>query len=274
MRLRVLLVLLVIGGVGVGLSYAWLLEPVTFTESSPAQVSAVYREVWITMAAEAYAQDGDWIRTRARLDALREPNLIRTVDTLFERANAQGATALARALALVADRLGARTAEMSVYLFTPAVTATIAPTIVPTMMPTWTATATVMPRPVITATPQSKEPTPTSTATPIPPYRVVSRIAECTQPPAVPQIRVFVQDAAGQGVAGKEVWITWENGTDRLVTGFKPEIDPGYGDFDMALDQTYALSIDKATLVVLSGLQAEPCTGGGHLSWRLLLKPQ
>jgi hypothetical protein len=268
MRPRLLLLLLLAGGLVLGLGYAWLIEPVTYTESSPAQVVASYRHTWLIMAAEAYAQDGDWTRTQLRLDALHDPNLPQTASELFDHYSAQGPNPIARALARLADRLGQRTAAMNVYLATPVITPTPAPTSTHTSRPTLTAT----PRPTVTATPRPIV-TKSLPTTMLPSaYQLISRVAECTQPPTTPQIRVIIQDAAGRGTQAQEVWITWDGGADRFVTGLKPEIDPGYGDFDMALDQSYNISIDKPTAVIVTGLQAEPCLGDGHLSWRVVLK--
>ncbi len=268
-RLAILVTFLI--GLSAGLAYAWLIDPVTYSESSPALVSRSYREAWLLMAAQAYAQDGDWTRTQVRLDALHETQLATRVADLFERAQQAGAKAQARALAALADRLGVRTAGMLVYLSTPQVTPSpeaIRPDVTKSVA---TAPATDTP-PQPTATP---EPLPTfpPAPTPAPTYRVVERTSECTAPPATPQIRVIVRDSSGNGVSGKEVWITWEGGADRFFTGFKPEIDPGYGDFEMAVDQVYSVGLDKSSSVVVSGLSAEPCAGDGRTSWQLVLEP-
>lgn len=265
MKTRLIFGLLVIVGLGAGLGYAWLIDPVTFTESSPALVQSVYRQTWLIMAAEAYAQDGDWDRTRARLDALHDPDLAQTVNDLFDQMAAQGSKSTARALALVADQLGTRSAAMSIYLITPAITPT-PESIVP-------ATFTPTPATVITPTPTRSVPTATSTIIALSPaYQLVSQAAECTLLSAPPQIRVIVQDEFGVGLPGKDVWITWENGADRFVTGLKPEIDAGYGDFDMIRDRAYNVSIDQPTAIVAAGLRAEPCPGNGLTSWRLIFK--
>ncbi len=268
MKLRGLVLLTLVCGVAIGLGYAWLVDPVTYTESSPAQVVTAYRQAWLIMAAEAFAQDGDWDRTRVRIDALHDPNLNQTVKELFERYAAQGAKATARALARLADRLNARTAPMLVYLTTPIVTPTPAPTstsrpiVSAAPRPTATTTVTLMPfSPIVTPA-----------SGPLPLYQLIDRTAECTPATASPQIRVIVQDADGNSLSGKDIWITWEGGADRFVTGLKPEIDPGYGDFDMALDQSYNVSIDKPTTLVVSGLQTGPCAGEGHLTWRLVFR--
>jgi hypothetical protein len=133
-------------------------------------------------------------------------------------------------------------------------------------------------RPIATPIPtDTPEPLPTvvPTATPIPDYEVIDRAAECRHGKQPPQIRVIVKDQFGQSVPGKEIFITWEsNGRDQFITGLKPEIDPGYGDFDMQPDQAYNVGVDKPTSVIVSGLRAEPCETDGHTSWRLVLAPR
>ncbi|HZY43604.1 MAG TPA: hypothetical protein VFF70_02550, partial [Anaerolineae bacterium] len=113
--------LLIAIGIGSGLAYAWLISPVKFTEASPAQVITEYRHAWLIMAAEAYAEDGNWSRTQERIKSLLDPNLSQTITQLFDQYNAQGPNPIARALALLADRYNARTAAMLVYLATPIV---------------------------------------------------------------------------------------------------------------------------------------------------------
>jgi hypothetical protein len=268
MNTRTLVVIVFVIGVALGLAYAWLIEPVTFTESSPAQVMQSYREAWLIMSAEALAQDGDWERTQARLTALREADLAQTIADLFERYQANGPNSTARALARLADRLNARTPAMQVYLAD-----IIAPT--PDIIPTIELTAT--PQPIVTPGPTATpEPQPTVPPPPtlVPDYQVVERVAECTRSPRPPQIRVIVWDEFGQSAPGKEVWISWDGGSDRFVTGLKPEIDPGYGDFDMQSDLAYNVGVDKPTSIVVSGLRADLCEPNGRTSWRLILAPR
>ena len=268
MSTRALVLICLVIGLVLGLGYAWLIDPVTFSESSPAQITQPYREAWLLMAAEAYAQDGDWERTQTRIEALRDPNLAQTVAAVFDRVNAAGPNAEARAVARLADRMSVSTPGMQVYLV-----AIITPT--PRPLPTPRVSAT--PRPTETPLPTAtinQPPTPTPTATPIPDYQVIDRQAQCGHGSQPPQIRVIVRDALGHSAPGKEVRITWEGGSDRFVTGLKPEIDPGYGDFDMQLDQTYNVGVDKPTSVVVRDLRAEPCETDGRTSWRLILGPR
>jgi hypothetical protein len=267
-------------GLILGVAYAALIDPLHITEASPAQVTESYRHAWIILAAEALAQDGDWDRTRARLDTLRDPALPQTVKTLFAQVDAQGPRAAARALAQLADRLGARTAEMSVYLITPAITPTSTPN-PPGSTPTATSERST-PTPTASGAAPTRTATPTVTAKTVTPspvptynpgYQIISQIAECTRATATPQIRVTVQNAAGQGLAGVTIWITWDGGIDQFVTGLKPEINAGYGDFDMLRDRNYNVSIEQPESVIAAGLRAEACAAGGSVSWRLTIRP-
>ncbi len=268
MNTRTLVVIALVIGAVLGLVYAWLIDPVTYSESSPAQVMKSYREAWLIMSAEAYVQNGDWDRTQARVNALRDANLSQTLANLFDRYEANGPNPTARALARLADRLNVRTPAMQVYL---AAIVTATPEIVPTIE------ITASPGPIATSTSTvTPEPSPTviPTATPVPDYQVIDRTAECTHGKQPPQIRVIVQDQFGQSVPGKVIWITWDGGSDRFVTGLKPEIDPGYGDFDMQPDQAYNVGVDKPTSVIVSGLRADACETDGRTSWRLVLAPR
>lgn len=274
-----LIVALFAVGLIAGAAYARLIDPLRVTDASPAQVTDTYRQAWIVMAAEALAQDGDWERTRARLDTLRDPALPQTVKDLFQQVDAQGSRTAARALAQLADRLGARTAGMSVYLVTPGVTpapgsnssqpatpsrASASPTPEPVAIGK-------SPTPAATPTPTPRAATPSPVPTYNPAYQIISQIAECTRPPAMPQIRVTVQDAAGQALPGVRVWLTWDGGDDRFVTGLKPEVNAGYGDFDMLPNRNYNVSIERRESVIASGLQAEACAGGA-VSWRMIVR--
>lgn len=121
-------------------------------------------------------------------------------------------------------------------------TATVAPTAPPTDPPTPTATATDTATPAPpTATPWPTDtplptdtPEPTATPTPSVDWRLVSA---CQLTPCENRgghsLFITVLDAAGNGIAGVPVLITWEGGSQVVVTGDKPERGPGCTDFPM-----------------------------------------
>jgi hypothetical protein len=107
---------------------------------------------------------------------------------------------------------------------------------------------------------------------------VDSRELVCDPALRVPRLRVFVLDAAGQGVPGVEVLVVWDQGEDHFFTGLKPELGTGYGDFTMTEGVTYTVRLAESDALV-SGLTTEPCTeesGTGYPgSWLLeFVQPQ
>lgn len=265
--MRTALLLGLIAGIAAGLFYAWIVDPVKLTAIDPAGVEARYREVWIVVVAEAYQAGGDWPRAEMRLSALHDPNLGQTVRALFDRINTPAPNPTARALARLADRLGVRSTEMLIYLSTPEATST---SNAPTATPTRPATS----EPSLT--PTDSFPSPSPTATPTPEFSLVSSASVCQE--ETPQIRVTVQTPDGDGIPGVDVWITWDGGADRFVTGLKPELGSGYGDFDMQLKVGYRVGAGiQLALALVNNLRAEPCTTdagrAGWRSWDIVLQP-
>ena len=56
-------------------------------------------------------------------------------------------------------------------------------------------------------------------------------------------LRVYVRDGKGKPLPGIQVAVTWSGGSDRLFTGFKPEVDPGYADFTMKAGEEYSVTL-------------------------------
>jgi hypothetical protein len=56
-------------------------------------------------------------------------------------------------------------------------------------------------------------------------------------------LRIYIRDRVRVGVPGVEIAVSWPGGTDTVFTGFKPEIDPGYADFQMKSGETYQVEL-------------------------------
>jgi hypothetical protein len=88
-----------------------------------------------------------------------------------------------------------------------------------------------------------------------------------------PQLQVFVSNAAGVGIPGVEVIVTWNSGEDHFYTGLKPDIDIGYADFSMTPGINYTLQVAEGGQLI-TNLTAPECAdeGEGHYrgSWRLV----
>ncbi|MEZ4591798.1 MAG: hypothetical protein R3D55_11755 [Chloroflexota bacterium] len=263
-----LLFSLVIGLIG-GLYYAWIVDPVVFTDASPARFNEQYREEYIILVSQSYAVNQNWPLAQQRLAALEDPNIGETVNGLLETAVRQNRPApLLEQLAIVARNLGAQ--GQAVALFAPTLPAGTAQ---PTPTPAFEATPTNTPPPAATATNTAvPSPTPTATtpatATPQPNYRLTEQTRLCSDDEDITRIEVIVLDAFLNDAPGIEVEVTWQNGRDRFFTGFKPENGRGYADFEMSPDVSYTVRLPDGSPEV-SGLRIEACASGFNGGWQL-----
>lgn len=264
-----LLLMGLIIGLGLGLYYAWIVDPVIFVDASPARLSESYREEYLYLVSQSFAASGNWPQAQARLDALDDPNLPETLNALLEKyLRTQQPSQVIKNMAELAQQAGSEGAVVALFAPTPAGGLAPAPTATPTAptaptpapLPTFTPTRT--PAPTLTPTP-TLLPSPT----PQPAYRLLNQERLCG-PSAMPHIEVITYDALLNELPGVEVLVSWEGGTDNFFTGFKPQRGPGYGDFTMTAGVSYAVQlVDGSPLV--SGLRIEPCAGGADGGWRL-----
>ena len=269
-----LLLGLILGLAG-SLLYAWVLSPVVYVDASPARLSQRYHDEYIFLVSQNYAATGDWAQAQRRLDALEDPDLPHEVANLFERYLREGEpAAYVRNLALLTKEVGGENPALALFGPTPlpprptaspspagsTATATLLPTPTPTRPPTET------PRPTITP---SRTPAPTATQRPT--YRLLSQERVCNEAAPAPRIEVVTVDALLEELPGVAVVVTWEGGSDRFFTGFRPDQGPGYGDFTMENEVSYSVALPEGSPTI-SGLRVEPCpaaAGGLPGGWRL-----
>jgi hypothetical protein len=262
-----LLLGLVVGLIG-GLYYAWVIDPVVFTNASPARFSGRYQEEYIILVSQSYAVDDNWPLAQQRLAALDDPEIAETVNSLLETAVRQQRPApLLEQLAVVARQLGA--AGQAIALFAPTLPATGSQP---------TPTAAIVTTPTRTATPVNTPPTPTATVsptatrpatvTPQPNYRLTEQTRLCAEDEPVTRIEIVVLDAFLNDMPGIEVEVRWQNGRDKFFTGFKPENGRGYADFEMSPDISYTVRLPDGSPEV-SGLRLESCASGLPGGWQL-----
>lgn len=263
------LLLSLVIGLGGGLYYAWVVDPVVFTDASPARFSERYREEYIILVSQSYAVNQNWPLAEQRLAALEDPAIAETVNNLLETAVRQQRPApLLEQLAVVARQLGAQ--GQAIALFAPTLPAT---TVQPTPTPAIVTTPTNTPPPEATAT-NTAVPTLTptattpATATPQPNYRLTEQTRLCRDDEAITRIEVVVLDAFLNDAPGIEVEVTWQNGRDRFFTGLKPENGRGYADFEMSPDVSYTVRLPDGSPEV-SGLRVEECASGLSGGWQL-----
>jgi hypothetical protein len=228
-----------VAGLALSLTYAWVIAPPPVSDTTPAALNPDDKEIYMVLIAAAYIADGDLERMNIRLAQLEDPDIEKTVVGLAERYINEGRDARdIRALARLSDALGGTSAAMRPFIATPTGTPTRTPTPTPyppTLTPTRVARHT--PTPARTPTPRR-----TATAGSAPVYGVAQSTALC-DPATDGLLRVYVRDRSGKGMPGVQVVVNWPGGEDRFFTGFQPEADPGYADFQMEPGDAYEVEL-------------------------------
>lgn len=266
---------IVIGAV-LGLLYAWVVQPVRYTNTSPASLRSDYKDYYRLMIASAYMANGDLVRAKARLELLQDDDLYRSLAEQAQRTLAGGKNLeQARVLGLLAAALQPSATPVSVnsgliqatptVLVAPPNESSSSPSQSPLASPSLaesqptpadsTATTESKPQGVSTATQPPPRPlTPTVGS----PYVLANREQICDQNQGQNLIQVFTQDAAGMPVAGVEIIVTWQGGENHFFTGLNPAVSLGYADFTMTSGITYTLRISEGGQTI-SGLATHPC---------------
>lgn len=235
-------------GIGVGLLagvfYAWRVNPVSYTQTDPTSLRADFRMDYLALIASAHAGTGDLGRAQARLAVFGTEGMGETLGALAQQRLAAGyPEAEARALAGLAAALGERPGDLA-----------LATAGTPGATPVRPVTST--PRPI--RTPQATS-TRAPTATPGAPFQLTRQEQLCEAEAVPPRLQVQVLDASGRGVPAMEIRVIWDQGTDRVFTGLKPELGAGYGDFVLQPGFAYTVEL-PGTSALVTGLEVETCT--------------
>ncbi|MBN1878192.1 MAG: hypothetical protein JXA33_28490 [Anaerolineae bacterium] len=188
---------------------------------------------------------------------------------------------------------------------TPAPTPTASPT--PTAFPTLTPEPT-LPTPLLTFSPTveftntdmitgtlpvtaTTSQTPTlpplnilPTPQPALPYMIISQTVTCTAQPRIAislvtthTVKVYGREREETvGLPAQEIWLSWDEGADRAVTGMKPEMGLGYADFIVTPQRLYKLYIGTPVGIPIATLQIEACLGPTETlwaTWSLTIRP-
>jgi hypothetical protein len=215
-------------GLLLGLTYAWIIDPVRPLNAYPALLRSDYRAEWMRVATSSYLSSGDLERLRARLSGLADADV----------------------------RQGLAIAIESVPQAVPGVQEVDRRRIL--------AEAFNLPLPSAleaAPTPDARELTTASPTFSSSAFRVAQRSSVC-RPQPTPSIEVIVRDPNGSGMPGVRLWLVWHDGADWAVTGLRPARSPGYADFDARTGVPYALGLGEYGMPLLFGLTVPTCTVG------------
>jgi hypothetical protein len=232
----------------------------------PASLAPANQAFYVRLVAAAYLHNQDQAQAQARLAALAQPNTAQLVVELTERTIDQnGDVRDIKAFIALAQALGQTSSAMMPFIATatPAPTATFTPAPTPTPRPSHTptrpsptptatalptSTASRTPTPPATPTPtRTRQPTRTPTPGPNAPYGVAQSAPVCDNTNGG-LLRIYVRDRLGASVPGIEINVSWPGSQDTFFTGFKPEIDPGYADFQLQPDELYQVELKNVNM--------------------------
>ncbi len=250
-------------GLLLGLIYAWVIDPVSYVNSSPSTLREDFRDHYRLLIARSFAFNQDLGRASARLSLLGDSDsvqaLVGQAQLLLseedKRSDAEALAALAERLAAgkgtplaVTDIVSQPTEFSSVSTTTKepdsgVKTATPKPeSVSKTVQPTFT------PKSMLTFTPTVNLP-----------FVLAENNIVCN--PNLPQklLQVEVLDENENPLAGIKITVSWEGGADTFYTGLHPEMGPGYADFTMTEGITYTVRAGDASKPV-SDLRVSTCS--------------
>jgi hypothetical protein len=123
---------------------------------------------------------------------------------------------------------------------------TVTPTVTTKPSPTPTMSTTVTPLP------------PTITPTPVLVFQAIQKDHIC-EPDAYPNIEVQIEGEKGEPLDGIDVWLIWDDGADRAVTGLKPALGAGTVDFLAEPDVTYGIAVGELGHLLITQLRLKEC---------------
>jgi len=77
-------------GIAVGLFYAWIISPVDYVDTSPAELQAEYKDQYRALVALAYVYNQDFTRSAVCLGLLGDNDLSQTLTEQAQRYQAEG----------------------------------------------------------------------------------------------------------------------------------------------------------------------------------------
>lgn len=275
--------LALLAGFGLGLTYAWVIAPIRYVDTSPNTLRADFKDQFRAAIAASYAATGNLNRAKARLALLGDSDPAQELTAQAQRMLAQGeAFDKIQQLASLATDLQtgiaqiplSPTASPPAFTITPNIPTPTAPGTSATFgssTPTFEPTATPLDTPVILDTP-----TPRPTHTPIPtagpPFQVTRNDQVCNPNLTDGLMQISVLDNRGHQMPGVEIILTWNGGEEHFFTGLKPEIANGYADYIMQSGVVYTVRVGESGTPV-SDLTAPACpdSNGGTYTGGLKL---
>lgn len=248
-------------GLGLGLLMSWVISPHRLQDTHPSDLHSDYKDVYRALIARAYQANQNLARAEARLDLLDDENPAQALAAQAQRSLAErGDQELAKILANLAAALQ-RTPQPEHTPTSPSPSPTAGGGTPTPEQGTSSALAEQAGTPQGTdqASTSTPQPSPEPSATNAPPFIVQNHGRLCNPDLTTPLIQVYATNANGDGVTGVEIIISWApDNQETFVTGLKPDIGPGYADFEAQTDVAYTIELPESGLL-LSDVSIPSC---------------
>jgi hypothetical protein len=281
--------LALLAGLGLGLTYSWLISPVKYVDANPSILRADFKDQYRVVIAASYASSHDLARARARLGLLNNTDPVGELSAQAQRMLAAGESpSRVQPLAQLANDL------LQGFPSTPVAIA-VAPALTHTNTPSVGTPFTAIAGTSNAETPAAEENTPVA-ATELPGLTLIPTLS-FEQTPLAPQtvtfptprptatpnlfsgasftpvgqdticdtslkpglLQLVFMDSRRRQIPGIEIVVTWAKGEDHFFTGFQPEVGDGYADFIMQADTIYNIRVVQGGSSV-PNISAPSCT--------------
>lgn len=260
----------IIIGIVFGLLYAWLWIPVDEFDSQPITLQENYKDEYRILIAVSYIANGDLERAKARLGLLGDTDTVKSLKMLAQRTLGEvGDSEQARALGLLSSHLEGDLLGTDIVLLTTETSVSQPDVTELSKTPIFENQTEESNRVTETIT---ISPTFFPTVTPLPTDIAVFELrppeSVCSQDVDTPILKIYVTDSANRGVSGIEIEISWDDGNSQniLFTGLKPDLGPGYADFEMSPNINYSVQISGYSSSQID-LIAKNCEIEGETYW-------
>lgn len=277
------LILALLAGLGLGLTYSWKISPVRYTDASPAILRDDFKDQYRVVIAASYASTHDLPRARARLEILGDADAVGELSAQAQRMLAAGEPFdRVRSIAQLATDLGQGYVSIP-FTSTPITQVPDTPLVeTPFIEEPFPSETTIIQEPTLSfeatplAPPSLLTPTPRPTFTSIPapgaPFTLVGQDTVCDTSLEQGLLQIVLMDSRRRQVPGIKIIISWDDGENRFFTGLKPELGNGYADFTMKAGTIYSIRVVEGGSFV-PNIAAPTCfdpNGAGYMGGLLL----
>ncbi len=244
-------------GLGIGLGISWGILPARDKDTVPATLNQSDKDIYRLLIADSFYVTQDLARAKIRLQLLDGENGSNSLQSQIERiAKSEGNGANQHLQVLFNAILESQN------FTTPSGTLPVS-----TAKPLGTEAITISPVsslssfPLFTSTTNPSTPTIKSTS-----FMVRNRTQVCNPSTPAPLLQVILYDESGKQASGVAVIINSSTGSERILTGLKPELGDGYADFQLTPGILYSIIIEKVSGDPVE-ISAAECSSQGDVTY-------